>query len=258
MKDLLLRLCLRAYSRATREQRGEEIVGLARDLESGGRSSFAREAGGLIVGGLRERITKSRAEGTLARKLGVLVGIAIALIAVSAVANLVVAGSLGSQANGRLIRAAQEQAGMLDVGQNGVSMPRPAAGQTGDVGLQTWVFVGGKTLTAPVVDAETASAAKSLDGSSGQFLDVPGRQARLYAIAVYYESSRIGTIVTGMSTASYYQARVVTLVITIAFSGLFLLLAGFLVVWTFRVISAARSNDERNRYGPQAACERHP
>ena len=55
MKDILLRVCLHAYSREAREYRGTEMLELARDLSVERRFGLAREAAGLLAGGLRDR-----------------------------------------------------------------------------------------------------------------------------------------------------------------------------------------------------------
>ncbi len=61
------RLLLRAYPARYRRERGEEILGTALESVPPGRNWPApREAGGLILGGLRPRAAQGRREGTAA------------------------------------------------------------------------------------------------------------------------------------------------------------------------------------------------
>jgi len=61
MNDRILSACLRAYPRARREQEGDVLLTLARDLTRDG-SSLVREACGLITGGLADRLLLARRE----------------------------------------------------------------------------------------------------------------------------------------------------------------------------------------------------
>jgi signal transduction histidine kinase len=167
--------------------------------------------------------------------LAVLLTVGVALVAMTVGFNLVLESSLMSDADQRLHRLALDEAAMVAVSENGITLPRPS-GSLGDIGSQVWVFAAGQTVSGPSVDPEIAAAAKALDGQDFQYVDVPGREVRLHAVPLYYGEERIGTIVTGLSMASYYRTQRVTLVATIGFTAVILIIVGFAGRW---VLNAA-------------------
>ena len=147
----------------------------------------------------------------------VLIVVALVLIAIALGVDLVLAGSLNSDADSRLQRLAMDQSRAISVNEGVVSLPTPS-GELADLGSQTWVFADGQTVTGPTgVDPDTVAAAKALDGRPSQFVDVPGHEVRLYAVPLYFQDKQIGTVVTGLSTASYHRAQRLMLIAT-AFS----------------------------------------
>lgn len=91
MNDRILRACLRAYPRPRREQDGEVLLTLSRDLISDG-SSLPREAAGLVTGGLVDRLRLARREFAGAPWYDARTRLALPLSA--ALLALVVAGTL--------------------------------------------------------------------------------------------------------------------------------------------------------------------
>jgi two-component system, OmpR family, sensor kinase len=179
--------------------------------------------------------------------LAVLATVAAALVTMTVAFNLVLVGTLAADADARLYKLAQDQSHMIAVGPSGVSLPRPS-GQLTDLGSQVWVFVGGQTVSGPTVDPVITSAAKALDGSTDTYFDVAERDVRLYAIGLYFEENRIGTIVTGLSMTPVYRTQRVTLVGTSAFTALLLIIVGFSGRWVlgaaFRPVSRMTSEAE--------------
>jgi len=157
--------------------------------------------------------------------LAVLGTVAVALVTTTVVFNLVLDASLSSDADERLVQMALDESRTISVSPSGlVSLARPS-GDIKQLGSQIWVFVGDITYSAPTVDPVIEAAAKALDGQPRQFADVPGYDVRLYGIPLENEGERIGTIVAGLSTASYTRTQRTTLVGTIAFTAVLLIVA---------------------------------
>ena len=187
--------------------------------------------------------------------LAVLATVAIALIAMTFAFNLVLVSTLTSDADARLAKLAQDESHIIAVSDKGVSLPRPS-GQLTDLDSQVWVFVGGQTLSGPSVDPVIEAAAKALDGGPEQYVNVPDHEVRLYGVALTFNSTpngtlvstRIGTIVTGLSMASIYRTQRVTLVATAAFTAMLLIIVGFAGRWVlgaaFRPVSKMTAEAE--------------
>jgi two-component system OmpR family sensor kinase len=166
---------------------------------------------------------------------------------------LVLVSTLTRDADARLYKLAQDESHMIAVSESGVSLPQPS-GQLTDLGSQVWVFVGGKTVSGPVVDPDITAAAKALDGGVPQYVTVPGHDVRLFGIPLTFNDVRtgnvvrIGTIVTGLSMASIHRTQRVTLVATAAFTALLLIIVGFAGRWVlgaaFRPVSKMTAEAE--------------
>ncbi len=164
----------------------------------------------------------------------VLIVVALVLIAIALGVDLVLAGSLNSDADSRLQRLAMDQSRAISVNEGVVSLPAPS-GEPADLGSQTWVFADGQTVTGPTgVDPDTVAAAKALDGRPSQFVDVPGHEVRLYAVPLYFQDKQIGTVVTGLSTASYHRAQRLMLIATGVFTAAVLMIVGLAGLWVRR------------------------
>jgi two-component system, OmpR family, sensor kinase len=181
--------------------------------------------------------------------LAVLVTVAVALVSMTFVFNLVLVSTLTSDADARLAKLAQDESRMIAVSGAGITLPKPTGDFT-DLNSQVWVFAGDpiKTVSGPAVDPEISAAAKALYSGSDVYVNVPGHDVRLYAVGLYYQDTRIGTIVTGMSMASIYRTQRVTLVATSAFTALLLIIVGFAGRWllgaAFRPVAKMTSEAE--------------
>lgn len=162
--------------------------------------------------------------------LAVLVTVAAALVTMTVVLNFVLITSLNADVDERLQTMATDMSRNIRISGGQVSLPRPS-GDIKELGSQIWVFVGGYTVTAPSVDPAIAEAARQLDGQAAQFVDVPEQEVRLYGIPLYSGGERIGTIVSGLSTASYRQNKNVTLLGTVTFTAVLLIIVGFAARW---------------------------
>lgn len=167
--------------------------------------------------------------------LAVIATVALALVTMTVVFNLVLAIELKSDADKRLQAMAVDTSRIIRVSGGQVTLPRPS-GDIKELGSQVWVFVSGYTVTAPSVDVAVSEAARKLDGGPAQFVDVSEQEVRLYGVPLYNEGSRIGTIVTGLSMTSYLRTKNITLLATVAFTAVLLIIVGFAGRW---VLNAA-------------------
>ncbi len=180
--------------------------------------------------------------------LAVLATVAVALVTMTAAFNLVLVETLIADANARLYKLAQDESQMISPSGAGITLPRPT-GDLADLGSQVWVFASnGVTVSGPTVDPDIATAAKSLDNTAGVYYDVPGHDVRMYSVALTYNETRLGTIVTAVSMAPIYRTQRVTLVATSAFTALLLIIVGFAGRWVlgaaFRPVSRMTSEAE--------------
>jgi signal transduction histidine kinase len=179
--------------------------------------------------------------------LAVLVTVAVAMVSMTVGFNLVLQSSLGSDADQRLSRLAHDESAMVIVSSSGVSLTKPSGDLT-ELGSQVWVFINGMTYTGPAVQPEIDAAAKALDGQPSQFVDVPNQEVRLYGLPLYFQKARIGTVVTGLSMASYARTQRVTLIATAGFIAVLLIIVGFAGRWVlnaaFRPVSRMTAEAE--------------
>ena len=167
--------------------------------------------------------------------LAVLASVAVALVTMTVVFNLVFATGLSSDADKRLQNMALDESRIISFSEGQVSLPRPT-GDIKELGSQVWVFVSGYTVTAPAVDPAITEAARSLDGGPARYADVPEHEVRLYALPLYHQGNRVGTIVAGISMTPYIRTQNITLLASVAFPAVLLIIVGFAARW---VLNAA-------------------
>ncbi len=177
----------------------------------------------------------------------VLTTVAVALVTMTVVFNFLLATSLDADVDQRLQALATDTSRSIRISGGQVSLPRPSGGMQ-ELGSQVWVFVSGKTVTSPSVDQAVSEAARQLDGQAAQFVELPDYEVRLYGIPLYYEGSRIGTIVSALSTSSYNQTKNTTLMGTVTFTAVLLIIVGFAGRWmlnsAFRPVVKMTNNAE--------------
>lgn len=164
--------------------------------------------------------------------LAVLLTTGIALVTMTVGFNMVLSSGLASDADKRLQAIAVDTSRNIRVSNGQVSLPRPTADIT-ELGSQVWVYVNGYTVTEPQVDRAISDAARSLDGGDARFLDVPEHRIRLYGVPLYNETGevRIGTIVSGLVMTSYQNTQRITLMATVTFTAVLLIIVGFAARW---------------------------
>ncbi len=158
--------------------------------------------------------------------LAVLVTVAVALVVMTVAFNLILSVVLDEDADKRL-KAMVDDAS-LSITERGIELPNPA-GDIKDLSSQVWVFFRGATVSGPDVDPDIEAAAKSLDGQLAQFKAFPELELRLYGVPLYDNKGeeRLGTIVAGLSMASYSRTQRITLVATTALTAMLLIIVGF-------------------------------
>ncbi len=180
----------------------------------------------------------------------VLTTVAIALVTMTVAFNILLGALLASDVDGRLSALVDDASHSLRIEGGGISLPRPA-GDIKEMGSQIWVFAQGRTLSTPAVDPDIESAAKALQDKPYTFVDVPGHDVRLLGVPIVDSDDntiRIGTIVAGLSMASYSRVQKMALLGTMAFTALMLLVVGLVGQWAlnaaFRPVSRMTSEAE--------------
>ncbi len=162
----------------------------------------------------------------------VLVALAVALAASTYGFNVLFVRSTSQSANSLLRARANSELGLLRV-EGG----RLVAAETTDDALgdsQVWIFGPAGAIERPSGRTPLDEAAHELATSHERFLDVPGRDMRLYAAPVVIGGKRFGTLVTGTSLAPYEQAERRALLGSLALALVMLALVGGAVWWLLR------------------------
>lgn len=161
--------------------------------------------------------------------LAVLGAVALAVAAMTAGFNLLLARSLSHNASDLArARASSELAALRPAGGRLVlgETPDEALGET-----PLWVFSRARTVEAPRATEPVAAAARSLAGGGPRFRDVGAADVRLYAAPAVFDGKRLGTVVAGVSLAPYEQTGRTALVASLAFALLLLLVVAFAARW---------------------------
>jgi two-component system, OmpR family, sensor kinase len=171
-----------------------------------------------------------RMRGIRTRLLFAVLGaVALAVAAMTVGFNLILGNSLSHNANDLAKARASAQLSSLSASRGRLEMgetPDEALGQT-----QLWVFSRGRAIEAPRASPQVAAAARSLAGGGRRFLDVNTQDVRLYAVPVVFGGKRFGTVVAGVSLAPYEQTRRTTLIGSLAFALLLLLVVAIAARW---------------------------
>lgn len=145
--------------------------------------------------------------------LAIVAGVGLALVLMVVAFNVALGRSLANDAD-EIVRArAASELASLRVVDGRIVLPPQIVGS--GVATQVWIFDGGSALRAPVVDATTGAAARSLATGPERALDA-GDDTHLYALPIVADGQRVGTIVTGLSLAPYNRTRVIALVASTA------------------------------------------
>jgi two-component system, OmpR family, sensor kinase len=163
--------------------------------------------------------------------LTITAGVAVTLIAVTAVFNVALARSLHTDAN-EIVRArAQGELAALRVTDDRITVP---PGLSASIDARAWVFRGTRAIESPPVDPDLDQAARRLAGGPERFLDVDD-DARLYALPITTTGgARVGTVVTGISLAPYHRTRTIALVASIALALIAIAAVGFASAYILR------------------------
>lgn len=168
--------------------------------------------------------------------LAVLATTGIALVTMTVVFNLVLASGLSSDTDKRLQAIAEDTSHTILIDGGLVTLPQSTASAS-QLGALVWVFINGNVASGPIVDQTIADAAKSLTGGPARFLDVPKQEIRLWGVPLMKDkTTRLGTIVAGLSMTSYLRTQRITLISTMAFTAVLLIIVAFAGSW---VLNAA-------------------
>ena len=163
----------------------------------------------------------------------VVVALAIALGAATVGFNLLLARSTSRDANAFLRARAAAELGLIRVVGGKIHRAETTDETLGS--SRVWIFRGRTAIEFPPVRFETAAAAQSLAGGPSRLLDVRDTDTRLYAVPIADAGGRrVGTLVTGLSLASYEHTRQTALTGSITFFAVLLAIVGGAVWWLLR------------------------
>jgi signal transduction histidine kinase len=167
----------------------------------------------------------------LRRRLFIVVLLAIALAVAALVAgfNLVLARTLDKDANDLVHSRAAAQLNSLRFENGRLTIGEAPDGRASDA--YVWVFEGSRLLERPRVSAAVDAAALTLAGGSARTIDIASADSRLYAAPIVHLGKRTGTVVAGVSLAPYEETRATALVASAVFGALVFLVVGGATWW---------------------------
>ncbi len=141
--------------------------------------------------------------------------------------NLVLSRTLDHNANDLVRSRAVARVASLRTANGRLQVSEAPDEAAGDA--YVWVFAGNRVLEEPRASRAVDRAARRLAESGRGFHDVGG--TRLYADPVRAGSRRLGTVVAGVSLEAYEGTRSTTLVASVVFGGVVVLLVGVAAWW---------------------------
>ena len=163
--------------------------------------------------------------------LAVLLTTGLALVSMTVAFNFILSSGLASDADRRLRDMANDTTRSIRI-ENGLAYIPRSAEDIRELGSQVWVFISGGVAFSPLsVDPAISAAASSLDGGEECYLNVPEHEVRLYGVPLYHADERIGTVVTGLVMTSYMATQRITLISTIAFTAVLMIIVVFAGSW---------------------------
>jgi two-component system, OmpR family, sensor kinase len=171
--------------------------------------------------GLRTRLVLSTLAGSL-----LAVGVLVAAF------NLVLDARLRSDVDSLLRDRAAAQLRTISVVDSQLKVPEAPDRASADT--QTWVFVGGRTLEAPVSPAATRQAALALVSGASRLATVQSTDTRLYVVPIVQSSRRLGTLVVGASLSPYESSSQTALIGSLVLGVLTVLGIAAVSTWVIR------------------------
>jgi signal transduction histidine kinase len=161
--------------------------------------------------------------------LSVVAGVLLALVALIAGFNIILARTLDHDARSLVRSRAASTVATLRVAHERIHLV-----ETPDTGLPdsyVWVFSGRRTLEQPNAGAVVNRAAASLTTGPARFLDLAASHTRLYGSPVLQNGRRIGTVVAGLSLAPYDHTRRLALIASLVLGAAVLLVVSLAAYW---------------------------
>jgi two-component system OmpR family sensor kinase len=174
-------------------------------------------------------------------RLLIAVGVAIALALTAMVAgfNLLLARNLARDADNLLRARAASELSVLRVDKAKLIVQDAPDQATADT--YVWVYSGRRALESPRASRLIAGAALRLSSGPARFADVPSLDTRLYSQPVVIRGRRLGTVVTAVSVAPYESTRrtalLASLALGVAVLALVLIAARWLLASALRPVT---------------------
>jgi signal transduction histidine kinase len=100
-----------------------------------------------------------------------------------------------------------------------------------EIDSRVWIFEGRRALEAPPAPKSVDAAARALAGGPRRFHDVASADTRLYALPIFSNGHRVGTVVAAMSLAPYEQTERTALIDSLILALVLLAVVGAAVWW---------------------------
>ena len=161
--------------------------------------------------------------------LALLATVALAVAGLVAGFNLVLDGTLDRDARNLVRSRADAQVAALRIERGHLTASETPDDRSAD--SYVWVFAGKRALEQPRAPAAVEGPVRTLVGGPSRFLDVAQTDTRLYAAPVRVAGKRVGTVVAGVSLAPYEETRATTLIASLVFGSLVLVLVCVVGWW---------------------------
>lgn len=163
----------------------------------------------------------------------VLATVAVALIAATFAFTLLLKRSVDNSVDSVLRQRVRSERAVMTLRGTSIVLSETSVDTLADGRI--WVFQGDRAIQAPRARRRTVAAVQTLVGGERRFLDVGATDERLYAAPVRDgRGRRIGTIVSGVSTAPYEETRHTAIVGAILFAVVLLALVAAASWWLLR------------------------
>jgi signal transduction histidine kinase len=164
--------------------------------------------------------------------LAVLAAVTVALAAATIGFNLLLVYANADDADSLLRQRADAERAQIAVVKGRVHLEETFGESVGDSHI--WIFENGRAIEQPRSHPLTTAAALELVGGRSRFKTVKQTHERLYSLPITVDGRRYGTIVAGLSLSPYEQTERSTLLASLAFAAVLLVVSWAAARWLLR------------------------
>jgi signal transduction histidine kinase len=163
--------------------------------------------------------------------LVVIAAVALSFVALVAGFNVVFSDALTRDARALVRTRALAQLGLVQSVHGHLKLRVGEAPDRAAPDSNVWVFDGGRVVEYPRVEASLHAAARSLATGRSRYLEVPAKDYLLYALPIFADGHRTGTVVAATSLTPYEKTSNVALIGSVVFAAIVLLFVAFAAHW---------------------------